>query len=287
MDIKTCFVNKIDKISLFFLGERETMSTGLFNLVGQGYDLMTVVELRQCLKDHGLKVSGTRSELLSRLKENGIDPPHENHDPYLTSKSLKSLHYESSKTVFQKGYSNCCIDFYRHFFVRKTSKILYTHIYHHLNIPPMVKRRFNRTFGNKGLVYRIKFGGYGGRPVKWVERVTEPWNEIPLLPQIRDLVQKATNSVYTYCVVQFYPRGKVGIKPHRDKEMTPGSVIAGLSLGRRRTLRMSYQGKDIDISLGTGSMYVFNPPTNDHWTHSILQDDTETPRISLTFRTLI
>ena len=263
------------------------MGDGLFNFVGRGYDLMTVVELRQWLKEYGLKVSGNRSELLSRLKENGIDPPHNPFDPYLTSKSLKSLHYSRSKTVFQKGYRNCCIDFYKHFFDRRTSKVLYTHIYQYLNIPSRVKRRFNRTFGDKGLVYRIKFGGYGNRPVKWVERVAEPWNEIPMLPQIRDIVQKATNSVYTYCVIQFYPCGKVGIRPHRDKEMTPGSVIAGLSLGRRRTLRMSYSNIDIDISLGTGSMYVFNPPTNDYWTHSILQDETETPRISLTFRTLI
>ncbi len=265
------------------------MDTKEYNLVGNGYDRMTVIELRQWLKKYNLKISGKRSDLVDRLRENNIKPPDEPNDPYLTTKRLKteSLEYDIRKRVYDEGYQNCNIHFYKHFFNRLTSKCLYTHIYHHLNIPPTVKRRFNRTFGNEGLVYKIKFGGYGNRPVNWVERKAEPWDEVPLLSQIRDVIQKVTKSVFTYCVIQYYPCGKVGIKPHRDKEMTPGSVIAGLSLGRRRTLRMSYWGENIDISLGTGSLYVFHPPTNDHWSHSILTDETQTPRISLTFRTLI
>ncbi len=264
------------------------MSVPTYNLMGAGYDRMTVVELKQWLRKHNLKVSGKRSDLVDRLRENDVKAPDEPKDPYLTTESLtKSLEYDIQKKVYNERYQNCNMHLYKHFVDRLTSKCLYTHIYHHLNIPPMVKRRFNRTFGNEGLVYRIKFGGYGTRPVKWVERKAEPWDEIPLLTQIRDMVQTITKSVFTYCVIQYYPCGKVGIKPHRDKEMTPGSVIAGLSLGVRRTLRMSYWGENIDISLGTGSLYVLRPPTNDHWSHSILTDGTETPRISLTFRTLI
>jgi len=263
----------------------------MYNLVGTGYDRMTVVELKEWLKKHSLKVSGTRSELIDRLQKNDIKSPEIPPDPYLTSKSLVSLSCDTAnKRVYNNGYQNCDIHFYKHFFHRLTSKILYTHIYQHLNVPPIVKRRFNRTFGNEGLVYRIKFGGYGGRPVKWVERKAEPWEKVPMLSQLRDIIQTATKSIFTYCVIQYYPCGKVGIKPHRDKEMTPGSVIAGLSLGRRRTLLMSSQGgllKEMAISLGTGSLYVFNPPTNDFWSHSILTDETQTPRISLTFRTLI
>jgi alkylated DNA repair dioxygenase AlkB len=113
------------------------------------------------------------------------------------------------------------------------------------------------------------------------------WTEIPILSKLRDIVQKLTSSEYTYCVVQYYPSGKVGINPHKDKEMIPGSTICGLSVGQNRTLRMSRNGKNIDLDLLSGSLYVLYPPTNDYWTHSILKDDSIHPRISLTFRTLI
>jgi hypothetical protein len=260
----------------------------VYNLVGTGYDRMTVVELRAWLKKHNLKVSGKRSELIDRLVGNKIKPPEDPTDPYLSLQTFEDFGYNAGACkVYRKGYQNCNLHFYRHFFERHVSKFLYTHVYQHLNIPSRVKRRFNRTFGDEGLVYRIKFGGYSGRPIRRVERKAEPWDTIPMLGKLRDMIQTVTKSVFTYCVVQYYPCGKVGIKPHRDKEMTPGSVIAGLSLGVRRTLRMSYNEIDIDISLGTGSLYIFYPPTNDFWTHSILTDDKETSRISLTFRTLI
>ena len=65
--------------------------------------------------------------------------------------------------------------------------------------------------------------------------------------------------------------------------MTKGTTICGVSVGVNRTL--SINGKyNIELSLTSGSMYVFNPPTNDYNTHSICKDNTKGSRISLTFR---
>ena len=101
---------------------------------------------------------------------------------------------------------------------------------------------------------------------------------------IRDRAQEITGEKYNICVVQRYPSGKVGIKPHRDKEMTKGTTICGVSVGETRVLTINGK-KNINLSLNPGSMYVFNPPTNTYNTHCIQKkDDTKGPRISLTFR---
>ena len=85
-----------------------------------------------------------------------------------------------------------------------------------------------------------------------------------------------------------YPTGKIGINPHKDKEMTRGTTICGWSFGSERILNMNPPGyiktDKILISLPPGSMYEFVPPTNDHWLHCIEKSENNEKRISLTFR---
>jgi hypothetical protein len=130
---------------------------------------------------------------------------------------------------------------------------------------------------------------------------------------------------FTVCIIQVYHTGKTGIDPHRDKEMVRGTMIAGVSLGAERRLHMSrcarqwvfdlpdknkpmsgdtsatwsemacsctftahgapHTRRTLNIALPAGSLYIFRPPTNDQWLHSIPKDDTiRTPRISITLR---
>jgi alkylated DNA repair dioxygenase AlkB len=147
------------------------------------------------------------------------------------------------------------------------------------------RRRVNQNYGDPGVSYRLEFGGYNGKPLKIIERAVRPWDELSILPMIRDYVAEITQSHYNYCVVQRYPTGNVGIKPHRDREMRPDTAIAGLSLGATRVLSMSYRDDVIKIPLPPGSLYVLRPPTNSYWAHSIDVDPTITDvRLSLTFR---
>lgn len=149
-------------------------------------------------------------------------------------------------------------------------------------------RRCNQTYGDAGLVYEIVFGGYGGQPRQLVQRTAIDWSQLPLLIHIRDVVSKTVGQDFNFCVVQRYPSGRVGINPHRDKEMASTSLICGLSLGCERRLTMGpprhSSDTPVQLNLHVGSLYVLRPPTNDYWTHCIEKDESTQPRISLTFR---
>jgi len=176
------------------------------------------------------------------------------------------------------------IDFYTNFLTKEEADSLYIKALQ--SIPgklPNLKRA-NTTFGDDGLEYEVTFGGYGNVPKNTVHRKTRPWNQLPGLWNAKEKVEEATGEVYNFCVVQYYPCGKVGINPHRDREMVPGTTIAGLSLGTTRTLRMSRFDDMVELELNHNSLYVLNPPTNDKWMHSIPKDTTTKARISLTFR---
>lgn len=154
--------------------------------------------------------------------------------------------------------------------------------------PIRPNRRTNRSIGDEGTNYRIKFGGYGGRPEKIVERYGESWDCVPGLFAIKQLVEKIMGVEFSMCVIQIYPHGRVGIAPHRDLEMnnTPDRIICGLSLGTTRTLCLEKirSTKKLEIPLENGSLYALCPPTNRLWKHSITKDDSTGYRISLTFR---
>jgi 2OG-Fe(II) oxygenase superfamily len=91
-----------------------------------------------------------------------------------------------------------------------------------------------------------------------------------------------------------YPHGDIVIKKHRDKEMTSGTSICGISVGTTRKIRFlptSYinakNSEGITLNLTHGSLYCMLPPTNDKWTHEILPENKEIGvRYSLTFRNM-
>lgn len=148
------------------------------------------------------------------------------------------------------------------------------------SIIPKSNNRSSLLFGNEGLIYRVTY-----RDVT-TEREVIPWSDIPALPELKSLVDNITNQTSTVCVIQRYNDGKVGINPHRDKEMVFGTRIAGLSLGAKRTLQLTRAHHEpVSISLPSGSLYVMNPPTNQKWLHSIVKEPKiKDTRFSLTFR---
>ena len=170
------------------------------------------------------------------------------------------------------------LDFYPSFLDNEESINLIKYIEEEViwrnNITPY--KRVNQIYADDGIIYTINYKG------NKFERKTLAWTEY--LYDIKSKVETITNETYTVCVIQRYPSGKVGINPHRDKEMKFGTTIAGLSLGETRVLRMSRNNEYIDISLPSGSLYVLNPPTNNYWCHSIPKDNSNNPRYSLTFR---
>jgi alkylated DNA repair dioxygenase AlkB len=110
------------------------------------------------------------------------------------------------------------------------------------------------------------------------------WSEMPILKQIRDRIKELTGQQYHVCTIQYYNNGDVGIKPHRDKEMKPGTIIASISLGETRVMQFNRNEKELQFPLEQGSLFLIKYPTNDFWLHSIPNDNTKKPRISLIFR---
>ena len=137
-------------------------------------------------------------------------------------------------------------------------------------------KRSKVIYGDQHKKYVVNFRG------KTVEYPMLPWD--PYLLEIKEYLEQKFEIKLTVCVVSIYPTGTVCIKPHRDKEMVTGTKILGVSIGDVRTLRMSNWGKQHDISLKNGSIYIFNPPTNDYWSHEILPSNSTECRICFTFR---
>ena len=197
-------------------------------------------------------------------------------------------------TLVNYTRENLNVDFYLGFLTEEESQAFYEYLEENVpwNKTITPGRRVNQNYGDDGLSYTLKFGGYDGKPVKMIERKCLPWADLPVLDGVKGLLYQETRTTYNYCVVQRYPSGRVGINPHKDKEMRPGTCIAGLSVGATRTLTLTpprYNKKDkfsLQIELPPGSLYIFKDPTNRHWQHSIEKDETTEPRISLTFRTI-
>lgn len=141
-------------------------------------------------------------------------------------------------------------------------------------------RRTSLIFGNNGLIYRVQYRD----TVK--ETLVAEWNELPGLLQLKNLVEAVTKQTYTVCIIQRYPNGTIGIAPHRDKEMVPGTCIAGISVGSARIMEFIRKGYEkVSIWLLSGSLYVMNAPSNEKWLHSIVkQPEIEEVRYSFTFR---
>jgi alkylated DNA repair dioxygenase AlkB len=179
---------------------------------------------------------------------------------------------------------NYDVDFYEQF-IENHDAIQKNIMKHAVWTRPLSNRRTNITYGNTGLVYKITFGGYGGRPKNEVHRKALPWDDNPIIKNLRDIVSNITGEDYNFCVLQYYPNGNIGINPHKDKEMVKGTTICGISFGETRRLIMSGYGENETYSLTPGSMYVLNPPTNSYYTHCIQKEpNLKKARISLTFR---
>lgn len=181
------------------------------------------------------------------------------------------------------------LDVYHDFLTQDYAKKVYDYLLHYIPWPkPLTNgKRVNINYGDKGVGYTLVINGYS------IPRVLTCWDDDKqsyvntLLRTLRDVVSQTIESKLDYVVVQNYPTGSAIIKPHRDKEMEPGTCIAGLSLGAKRLLKLTHIRTETStqIELPSGCLYVLRPPTNDLWLHSIEPDFTcKEGRISLTYR---
>lgn len=114
----------------------------------------------------------------------------------------------------------------------------------------------------------------------------------PELLELKQLVEKISGTTYNSCLLNLYHSGEEGMAWHSDgeKSLLDNGTIASLTLGAER--KFSFKHKEtkqrIDIVLENGSLLLMKGTTQKHWLHRLPPTKkSSTPRINLTFRTIV
>lgn len=183
-----------------------------------------------------------------------------------------------------------CVQVYNQYLSEDSSKTLFKTLFNDGNwVRPHItekgewsKRRNKIIYADDGLDgYTINYRG------EQIKSCTNPWSDMPMLDELRDLVSQTAGGQYYHSgIVQLYNSGHVGIQPHKDKEVSKKSIIASVSLGITRVLMFSRCGyRDIEIPLKNGCLCLILPPTNNFWLHSVpVHAGLTGKRMSIVFR---
>ena len=108
--------------------------------------------------------------------------------------------------------------------------------------------------------------------------------------RVRAKVEAHFGHEFTFCIVNYYRDGKVGLGNHSDDEtdLDRKASIVSISLGATRDMVFKHKHgvmKDIKLPLPSGSMVEMRPPLQGKWTHGIpVRKKVTGKRINLTFR---
>ncbi len=112
------------------------------------------------------------------------------------------------------------------------------------------------------------------------------------LLELKTMVEVKTGETYNSCLLNLYHNGDEGMAWHSDDEkmLQPNGAIASLSFGAERKFAFKHrQTKEvISLELANGSLLVMKDETQTNWLHRLpTTKKVTTPRINLTFRTMI
>lgn len=114
------------------------------------------------------------------------------------------------------------------------------------------------------------------------------WSQILL--QIKEKIEKVSDSIFTTVLLNYYRDGKDSNGWHTDneKELGTNPIIASISFGSERVFQMKHnhlKDQKLNINLEHGSLLLMKGTTQHFWKHQIPK--TTKPigaRINLTFR---
>ena len=139
-----------------------------------------------------------------------------------------------------------------------------------------------------------KVGWYGDEDFDYTYSKTTkkalPWTDE--LQEIKNITEEKTGEQYNSCLLNLYHNGDEGMGWHSDaeKELKKDGAIASLSFGAERKFLFRHrQSKDtISVMLENGSLLLMHGNIQTHWLHRMPPTKkVTTPRINLTFRTII
>lgn len=139
-----------------------------------------------------------------------------------------------------------------------------------------------------------KVAWYGDHPFEYTYSKTTklalPWTKALL--ELKDIVEKNTGETFNSCLLNLYHNGDEGMAWHSDGEvdLKENGAIASLSFGAERKFSFKHKNtkQSVSIILERGSLLVMKGTTQTNWLHRLPPTKkVKTPRINLTFRTII
>ena len=146
----------------------------------------------------------------------------------------------------------------------------------------------------KRIITKRKVAWYGEKPFKYTYSKTTkealPWTKELL--ELKQLVEAKTGETFNSCLLNLYHTGEEGMAWHSDgeKDLKKNGAIASLSLGAERKFGFKHKAtkEAVFFYLEHGSLLVMKGSTKTHWLHRLPPTKkVSTPRINLTFRTII
>ena len=146
----------------------------------------------------------------------------------------------------------------------------------------------------KRITTKRKTAWYGEKPFEYTysktTKIALPWTAILL--EIKEKIEQISQEKYNSCLLNLYHDGNEGMGWHSDDEkmILPKSAIASVSFGATRKFLFKHKKDHTQVStiLENGSLLVMKGETQLEWLHSLPKSmKTKTPRINLTFRTII
>jgi len=146
----------------------------------------------------------------------------------------------------------------------------------------------------KLIITKRKVAWYGDKPFEYTYSKTTklalPWSKELL--ELKEIVEKNTRETFNSCLLNLYHNGDEGMAWHSDGEtdLKKNGAIGSLSLGADRKFSFKHKNtkQSVSIILEKGSLLVMKGTTQTNWLHRLPPTKkVKTPRINLTFRTII
>lgn len=146
----------------------------------------------------------------------------------------------------------------------------------------------------KKIITKRKVAWYGDAAFEYTysnsSKKALPWTADLL--ELKAAVEEKTGEMFNSCLLNLYHSGDEGMAWHSDaeKQLKKDGAIASLSFGAERKFLFKHKQAKIlvPVFLEHGSLLVMKDTTQTHWLHKLpLTKKTNSPRINLTFRTIV
>jgi len=146
----------------------------------------------------------------------------------------------------------------------------------------------------KHMITKRKVAWYGDKNYAYtysnITKEALPWTTTLL--ELKQLAEKITETTYNSCLLNLYHDGDESMAWHSDDEKTLArhQSIASFSFGAERKFSFKHKTtqQKVSLILENGSLLEMKDETQENWWHRLPKTKlVKTPRINLTFRTII